>query len=185
MLYVHLNKDERGSAAIEAAIVFPVVIIIILIIIFSFLKLYLLVCIQSVINDVSVSCNRYIINEEINIDTGYVEKDSLIKPNIYWRIVDVNQNTKEERIKKYVDQRLKTNNLVFTVINDINTYIDRYGIGRKLRIEVKGQGLFPKLIKNRINTDSNFYVEDKSELLLNNDIVNTINLGILDGDKND
>lgn len=127
------RNNTKGSFTLEAAIVFPVVLIIIA----SVLYVTFLLCIKTSTQSMAdFSVRRGIKtwdNKSKDINTGRIQD---IQNNLYWNIFDIDREYKEDRLSSWLKYKLDSNNLLHGIDIDVNVQLKNYMLFKKLNTEI-------------------------------------------------
>ncbi|HHV96511.1 MAG TPA: pilus assembly protein [Clostridiaceae bacterium] len=127
------KNSVKGSFTLEAAIIFPLVLIIIAGIFYVTYLLYIKTVIQSVV-DLSVRRGIKVWdNLYKEVSTGKIQK---INSDLYWDIFDINREKKEDRLKTWLKSVFDKQKLLHDIDMDINVWLRNCLLYKQLNSEV-------------------------------------------------
>lgn len=143
------KTNEKGSLVVEAAIVFPIVILAVFLVMYICYALYLQTHLQSIANETAeMGSSSWGSTLEFRESfKGDVSVDNIKNQGLYWRISDANEDIKCDIMEAYIYKKLVKSK---KIIKDKNKPMEATKTNKDIHIEVdlKNYIIYKKVIVN-------------------------------------
>ena len=179
---------EQGSFTVEAALIFPVILLTVFALIYMGLLLYEKAYIKSVAHRAADRGAAVWDNPAKDVMIGSVTKAELNMGGLYWQIWDTDVEEKKQKIVGYVDKQLQ----LYSILNgdhEINVQVNNYVGYKTLVVNIKNEYKIPiaRLLKPfgieeyyTIHGRGKTGIHDPVELMRNIDFIGDVGKEIYD-----
>lgn len=172
---------KKGSATVEASLIFPVIFLIGVAIIYFSMILYQKAYIQSLADNASQKGAASWTNPKTDIYTGNVPKASLGDGGLYWRLFDFSSEAKRKKIEEYITNRIAAHAAMgLSKPPVVSVELDNYVVYKVLKINIDVSYKIPvgNLLKMfglsneyRFSAKSSAVIHEPAEFIRNTDFV--------------
>lgn len=173
------RSSQKGSSTVEAAIIFPVILLSIAAVMYICILLYQKAYIQSVVDmTVERGCATWN-NPEKDTAIGSIDKMHLKSGGLYWRLFDPKKPEKARTLKRYIQDKISAFNLLGSS-NKVDISIEDHVLYKKLIVRVdseyripagKALGIFGLNEYYKTSAESEGVVNEPVEFIRNTDFI--------------
>lgn len=170
-------KSKKGSMTVEASLIFPIIFLAVIALIYITVFLYEQAYVKSIADRAAQRGAAIWKNPKSDMYLSLVELDDFKENDPYWRLVDLNKDTKEDKIEAYIEGSLSQYSILQsrdkkgamnTTDIEVSAKVKNYIVYKKLTVNVKKNFKLP--IGNALSIfgiDNTVEISAKSEALIN------------------
>lgn len=175
MVNVHIMRNRKGSTTVEAAMIFPIIFFIVIALIYVSIFLYEQAFLKS-LADRAAEKGVNMWNSGSDMYIGLVQPKDFEEIDPYWRLIDLEKNTKEDNIETYIKEELEKYSIIKskdskvrnTTEIEVNANVKNYVIYKKLTVDISKKIKLP--IGNKLSDfgiDNTITISVCSEAIVN------------------